>query len=79
MDHGVYCVHDREYGIIKISDDQGDFYMARTVRSSAELKNLPAYRLEYEEHVPDCNGQGMLFRHIKSGARVSVISNEDEN
>ncbi len=53
--------------------------MARTVRSSAELKNLPAYRLEYEEHVPDCNGQGMLFRHIKSGARVSVISNEDEN
>ena len=53
--------------------------MARTVGSSAELKSLPAYKLEYEEHVPDCNGQGMLFRHIKSGARVSVISNDDEN
>ncbi|MBO4506661.1 MAG: insulinase family protein [Lachnospiraceae bacterium] len=53
--------------------------MARTVKSSAELKSLPAYKLEYEEHVPDCNGQGMLFTHIKSGARVSVISNDDEN
>lgn len=40
---------------------------------------MPAYTLEYEEHVPDCNGQGMVFRHKKSGARICVISNEDEN
>ena len=53
--------------------------MSRIVKSSSELKNMPAYRLEYEEHVPDCNGQGMVFRHIKSGARVCVISNDDEN
>ncbi len=53
--------------------------MSKNVRSASELKSLPAYRLEYEEHVPDCNGQGMLFKHIKSGARVAVISNEDEN
>ena len=53
--------------------------MSREVKNSSELKALPAYRLEYEEYVPDCKGQGMVFRHIKSGARVCVISNDDEN
>ncbi len=53
--------------------------MSRIVKNSSELKDLPAYRLEYEEYVPDCKGQGMVFRHIKSGARVCVISNDDEN
>lgn len=53
--------------------------MSRTVKSSKELGAMPAYKLEYEEYVPDCNGQGMVFRHIKSGARICVISNSDEN
>lgn len=53
--------------------------MARTVSSSKELHALPAYRLEYEEYLKDCSGQGMVFTHIKSGARVMVISNADEN
>ncbi|MCR5329750.1 MAG: insulinase family protein [Lachnospiraceae bacterium] len=53
--------------------------MSRNVKNSGELGALPAYRLEYEEYVPDCKGQGMVFRHIRSGARVCVISNDDEN
>lgn len=53
--------------------------MSKCVKNSNELGALPAYKLEYEEFVPDCKGQGMVFRHIKSGARVCVISNDDEN
>ena len=53
--------------------------MSRIVKNSKELKPLPAYKLEYEEYVPDCKGQGMVFRHIKSGARICVISNDDDN
>ena len=40
---------------------------------------MPAYELKYEQFVADCNGQGMVFRHKKSGARICVISNDDEN
>ncbi|MCR5686326.1 MAG: insulinase family protein [Lachnospiraceae bacterium] len=53
--------------------------MSRIVKNSSELGPIPAYRLEYEEYVPDCKGQGMVFRHTKSGARVCVISNSDDN
>ena len=58
---------------------KGGLFMSRSVKSSKELNDLPAYRLEYEEYVPDCKGQGMVFRHVKSGARVCVISNDDDN
>lgn len=40
---------------------------------------MPAYKFEYEEYLEDCHGCGMVFRHIKSGARVAVISNADDN
>lgn len=53
--------------------------MSRTVKSSKELRPMSAYELKYEQFVKDCNGQGMVFRHKKSGARVCVISNDDEN
>lgn len=41
--------------------------------------NLDAYELIEEKDLKDINSQGYLFRHKKSGARVSVVSNEDEN
>lgn len=32
-----------------------------------------------EKDLKDINSQGYLFRHKKSGARISVVSNDDEN
>ncbi len=41
--------------------------------------NLDAYELMEEKDLKDINSQGYLYRHKKSGARISVVSNDDEN
>ncbi|MGI6095040.1 MAG: insulinase family protein [Lachnospiraceae bacterium] len=44
-----------------------------------EFKNLPQYELIMQEDLPDIQSTGYLLRHKKSGARVMLVSNEDEN
>ena len=41
--------------------------------------NIDAYELMQEQELKDICSQGYLFRHKKSGARVCVISNEEDN
>ena len=53
--------------------------MSRIIKSSKDLTALPAYTLEYEENLTDINSCGLVFRHNKSGARVCVVSNDDNN
>lgn len=43
------------------------------------FEQLSAYQLEYQEDLKDTNSLGLVFRHKKSGARVCVISNDDNN
>ncbi len=44
-----------------------------------DLKNLPAYELVLKETIPDIQSEGYLLRHKKSGTRVMVLENQDEN
>lgn len=44
-----------------------------------KFQGLDAYELIREEKLADVNSIGYLFRHKKSGARISVVSNDDEN
>lgn len=44
-----------------------------------DLKKLPAYELVLQETIPDIQSEGYLLRHKKSGARVMVLENQDEN
>ena len=45
-----------------------------------EINLVPSkYTLISTEYVPDCRGTGYLLRHKKSGARISVIANDDPN
>lgn len=53
--------------------------MFRNMKSSKELSELPAYELVAEEELEDINSLGLLFRHKKTGARVAVITNDDDN
>lgn len=53
--------------------------MAKNIKSSAELAPMPAYELVMEEYLPDIRSCGLVFHHKKSGARVCVLSNDDEN
>lgn len=54
-------------------------YGGKMKKTSNEFGNIKEYRLEYEEQLKDSNSQGLVYRHEKSGARVCVLVNEDEN
>ncbi len=45
----------------------------------AQIKDLTAYEILEERELADIHSKGYLIRHKKSGARVTVISNDDEN
>lgn len=53
--------------------------MAKSIKASNEIANLPAYELIMEENLEELNSLGLVFNHKKSGARVIVLSNEDNN
>lgn len=44
-----------------------------------KLSELKAYEILEERELTDINSIGYMIRHKKSGARVTVISNDDEN
>ena len=44
-----------------------------------QFKNLDAYELVKEQELKDIRSQGYILRHKKSGARVCLISNDDDN
>lgn len=41
--------------------------------------NLDAYELIKEQALNDINSEGYILRHKKSGARIALISNDDDN
>lgn len=53
--------------------------MAKIVKNYAELAPHPAYELMYEEYLGDIKTAGIVLKHKKSGARVCVLSNDDQN
>lgn len=44
-----------------------------------EIKDLKEYELLEERFVEDIKSKGYYFRHKKSGARIAILSNDDEN
>lgn len=44
-----------------------------------KLSDLSAYEIIEEKELPDIHSNGCLLRHKKSGAKITVISNDDEN
>lgn len=53
--------------------------MGRVIRDTETLKDLAAYEIISEEALPDISGFGIVLRHKKSGARVVLVSNDDNN
>jgi len=43
------------------------------------LKNIEAYQMIEERKIGDLNSEGFLLRHKKTGARVCVLQNDDDN
>ena len=44
-----------------------------------QLKDLQAYEILEKRPIKDLNSEGIILRHKKSGARIAVISNDDED
>lgn len=44
-----------------------------------QIKDLDAYEIVREEDLPDLQSQGILLRHVKTGARIALVSNDDDN
>ncbi|BBF45225.1 protein hypA [Lachnospiraceae bacterium KM106-2] len=53
--------------------------MSKNIKSSKELRPMDAYELVKEEQLEDLKTLGLVFRHKKTGARVIVMSNDDDN
>ncbi len=55
--------------------------MAKNIKKIEELSlaSLPQYRLMHHEYLSDIESMGLVFRHEKSGARICVISGDDDN
>ncbi len=47
--------------------------------NSTQLSQLTAYELIREEALTDLGSKGTLLRHKKSGARIALVENDDEN
>ena len=43
------------------------------------LEDIPAYELLMEQEISDIHSRGYLLKHKKSGARVMVLENDDNN
>ncbi len=43
------------------------------------VESLTAYEVVEKKHLEDLNSEGYLLKHKKTGARVALVSNEDEN
>ena len=53
-------------------------YYAKT-EATMNLDDLKAYKLVRKENLSDIRSTGYLLRHIKTGARIMVIENDDDN
>lgn len=48
-------------------------------RMEEKIRELGSYEIVEERQVPDLNSYGYLLRHKKTGARVTLLSNDDSN
>ena len=44
-----------------------------------DINNLSTYELIRQEELSDIKSDGYLLKHKKSGARILVMKNDDEN
>lgn len=72
-------------GMILISDHGEDLRMQRGKEEcpggerGMDFKNLEAYELIEDRRIDDLASEAVLLRHKKTGAKIALLSNEEEN
>ena len=51
----------------------------KEITTALDQLDLSKYELIKKEEIADIHSAGLLLKHNKSGARVVVLSNDDEN
>lgn len=49
------------------------------MKTTLNLEKLSAYTILEERDIPDLNARGAILRHKKTGARITLLHNDDEN
>ena len=44
-----------------------------------DMKKIPAYELVNQKHLEGLNSEGYVLKHIKTGAKICLLANDDEN
>ena len=53
---------------------------SKSVKKSLEIgKNISGFKLESKKWIEDIHSTAIIFKHIKSGAKLIYVQNEDEN
>ena len=53
--------------------------MAKSITAPEQVMKVEGYELVCSEMLNEIKSVGLVYRHIKTGARVVVVSNDDEN
>ncbi|HEY5588775.1 MAG TPA: hypothetical protein VIK86_07455, partial [Candidatus Paceibacterota bacterium] len=51
----------------------------RVVDAFKAPKNLSGFKLESKKWIEDIHSTAMIFKHVKSGAKLIYLQNQDEN
>ncbi|WP_310604667.1 insulinase family protein [Anaerosporobacter sp.] len=53
--------------------------MSKNIKSIEELSSMPQYEITTSQSVEELKTLGIILKHKKSGARIVVMSNDDDN
>ena len=53
--------------------------MAKCITTPEQVRTVEGYELVCSEMLDEINSVGLVYKHVKTGARVVVVSNDDEN
>ena len=53
--------------------------MSRSIKNIEEISIPKEYELVFTKELKDIKALGIYLKHKKSGARLALVSNEDEN
>ena len=53
--------------------------MSKSICDISEYRTVPEYEVIRSEYIDEIRSLGIILKHKKSGARVVVLSNDDEN
>lgn len=76
------CIYATIYGILINYDSNRKLVQImdfKEINTKIDSLNLDKYELIKREKLVDLNSAGLLLKHKKSGARIAVLSNDDEN